>query len=164
MKPNKDSLEVDRQNMEVERSLLPKKVFIWGEKLAEARAAAKRAKNKLKLTFADIAAEVRLKPDAYCIQGRPTEQITEDCVLRSPAYKKVQEELIQAELEVDILEEYMEALKDKSFAIKDLTELHGQQYWSRALPQGGGEDVMRETARRVKDPIPKERNRGERTR
>ena len=133
----KDSLNIDKENLDLERSELPRKIFVWGEKLAKARAEAKRVKNVLKLKAAEIGRKARQNPLSYFQDGKaPSKDAVEEVVLLDGEYQKLQETLIETEEEQETLEMYLEALKDKAFGCMNLTELHGQQYWFRNLPNG----------------------------
>ena len=156
IQPNKDLLAIDRNNLELECEKQPQLAFEWGEQLAAASRRAKEARNSLKLAEAQIATEVRTRPGDYGL-FKVTEDSVKQAVLLQSEYQQIQKELVIAEYEEDLLQQFCYAWSDRKKELENMVQLHGQMYFSRVqtTPREAAPArmrTMRDAAEQVRPP------------
>lgn len=141
-KPDPDLLTIRRNNLDRDCQGHPKLAFEWGENLAGAIKRVKELKNQLKVIAAEIERRVRLQPNKFLLD-RVTEKALETITFLDKDYQEVQERLVEAEYEENILQAFVYALMDRKESLKSMTALHGQQYWSKPLQSSKEEQAVR---------------------
>jgi predicted HTH domain antitoxin len=123
-------LDVNLNKLEEENQAQPRRIYEYGMKLAQAKREVKRLKAKLKVTDAEIAREARKLPEKYGM-FKVTDETVKEAVLSSNLHKIMEQQLIDAEYEEEILKVAVDALVDKRDSMSDLAKLHGQLYWCK---------------------------------
>jgi hypothetical protein len=136
-------LEIHENKLEKDAATQPQLLFKWGKERALARKNAKVAKNNLKLVEADLGKQVRNSPSEFDVD-KVTETSVKEAILTHKLYQKAHEDQIEAEYEADVLDEFVNALTDKSKEIGVMSQLHGQQYWSKPKLSEGDQQEQRE--------------------
>ena len=157
--PDKAALEIHLNKLEVDCQELPQQIYHWGVELAKASKRVKELKNSLKLNYADTASHIRRNPAAYGLD-KITEGAIDQCVLRDSTYQHIQNQVIEAEYDEDVLEAFVKGgLADKKSELENMVKLHGQMYWSKPVtheqppsPQRR-EETMRQSAKGIKSEV-----------
>lgn len=129
--PEDTDLDINLNSLETDAQSVPGKIYYWGQQLAEAKKAAKVAKNRTKLLFAELDSAVRANPGDYDIV-KITEGAIKSNILQQAVYKEAQLEQIQREYDEDVLDAYVQGLNSLDNQIANLTKLHGQMYWQKS--------------------------------
>lgn len=131
----KDLLRVDKNHLEEASGSNPPLIYQWCLELAQARSNLKRAKNKTKLTKAQVGKDVRNNPGGYDII-KVTDNSVEEAIVADTRYVQAQEEEVEAEFDADRLEAFVEALRDRRQAITDDVKLFGMMYFRKSDTSG----------------------------
>jgi anthranilate phosphoribosyltransferase len=149
MKCPENVLEIHLDRLEEECQSLPKLLFLWGDKLAQAKRDARNAKNYLKLLAANMAKEIRENPKDFGLE-KITEAALEQTVLVQEQYAQALADHSEAEHEEDVLLAFVIALKEKGEQIGNMTKLHGQMYWSKPDTSGLKEEERQQATKASK--------------
>lgn len=128
--PDKKLLEIHENALEKDCTDHPRKVFLWGQELARIRKETKLAKHNLKLMSAQLNRDIRQNPIHFGLE-KTTEAAIEATIIGEATYQAAQTDLIDAEYEEEVLEAFVEALRDYKDELRNMVLLHGQQYWSK---------------------------------
>lgn len=150
--PNDDLLAIRQDHLDEDAAGHPRLMFLWGKAFAVAKMKAKQAKNAHKVLEAELDRDIRLCPADYRIE-KLTEAAVKACIYTHPSYARTWNELVEAEYEEDILDQFIKALHTRGEQIGNEVKLHGQQYWSKPpVTQGTRQAVMDQAAAAIIDP------------
>lgn len=151
--PSEQTLRIRKNFLDEEASQQPQLMFLWGTELALAREKVQSCKNRLKLRGAEVTLQARSRPQAFGFE-KMTDSVAESLVLTDVAYQEIQEELLQAEKDEGVLDAFVKALVDRKSEIQNLTQLHGQQFWSKVTVN---KEAMTEADESLNKSMPKKR-------
>ena len=123
----------------------------WGFEKAKAIRKVKDLKRLLKLRNAEIGREVRNNPGEFGLD-RGTDKAIEEISLLDADYQNLQDQVIQAEYEEDLLSAFVESIRDRKDQLRNEVLLFGQMYFSKpntSLSEPANRVVQAETARRA---------------
>lgn len=143
--PTRNLLDIHKDRLEDDAAENPKLMWDWGSELAEAKATASTAENKLKLEYARLEMQVRSDP-VGCGLEKITDASVKAWVLMQVEYTNQQEMLVQAEYDRDRLQAFVNAVHERGEQIGTMSKLHGQQYWSKPRTEYTQTDQSREAA------------------
>lgn len=118
-----------------------------GERLADARHDAAKAKVRLKVTTAELSLAVRGDPEKYDLPKRPTNDAVEATVLTLPEWEKANAVVLAAEHLVDVLSAECSAVVDRRRALQGLTDLAGLNYFNLEPRSRAGRELHQEAAK-----------------
>lgn len=128
--PEKDDfLYIDRNILDRETELQPKKMAKYSRDLAEAKQDVLEAKAKLELIAAELDPKIRRNPDKYGVETVTEPQVAK-AIVRNKEYQKAQTELFELQREEADLKAIVNTLDHRKQAISDMVKLHLAGYWS----------------------------------
>ena len=155
--PTKEDLEIQLNHLETDCANQPKLVFEWATERAKALKKVKDLKRRIKVknehlkyVEAKVSIDARNDPIAFGLPKATDESIKAVVLIssaRMTALEEVQileEELVEAEHEEDMLGALMDAIQDRKDELRNEVLLHGQQYWSK-VDTSGDQQMGRET-------------------
>lgn len=129
-KPNKDLLKINLNRLEEECAGQSQLMAEWGEILADAKRKSKDLRKALKLLTAQISLNVRRDPAEFGL-ARATDDSVKEVVTTQDEVQNLQDQVIQAEYEEEILDSFVWSIVDRKAQLENLVKLHGQMYWSK---------------------------------
>lgn len=96
---------------------------------AQARKAVDDAKARLDVVQAELDLDIRSNPEKHGLT-KVTESAIKNAILLTQEYKDAQEELHQAQYEMNMAQGATRAIYAKKDALENLVRLHGQQYFA----------------------------------
>jgi septal ring factor EnvC (AmiA/AmiB activator) len=124
-------LAIDLNRLEEECERNPKLAIEWGQELAKANANLADAEKKVKRIGAELTLAIRRDPESYMKGVKATDETVKAGVLSHPDYQAAEQEVIAAQYEVDMMKAMVYAIADRKTELENITQLHGQQYWSK---------------------------------
>lgn len=121
---------IDESALDVEWLGQPTLMMRYSRALAKAEKEVSRLKEKIKVTAAVLDKDIRSNPGQYKIDVKLTEAVVNNAIIIQDEYQELQEELIDAQYEVNMLKGAVESIKERKDALQDLVRLHGQQYFA----------------------------------
>jgi hypothetical protein len=152
-KKQRSELDIDLQHLEDECKGHSRRVIYWGIKFAKAKRVVRRLKNKIKARRAEIAREIRRRPRNFQVD-RATEGVIEDVCYSHQDYRMLQNDLVRAEYEQDVLEAMMKALYERGQDLGHEVKLFLGMYWSKpdtSAKNPGAKRAMEEAGKLVED-------------
>ena len=141
-------VKIDSNALEVElekQAMLAKK---WGDLFTEAKYIADEKDQKLKLIDSDLDIAIRANPEAFLKEGergiKITESVIKSLIQRNEEHLKAERELIEVKRDKGVLENAVNAIEHRRSALKYLSELWIQGYWSTDMhvPKLGMDNVL----------------------
>ena len=130
-----DLLEVRLEHLEEDCAGQSQLMREWGFHKAKAIRAVKDLKKELKLKAAHVGRDVRTNPAEFGLE-KATEKAVEEVCLLDADYQDLQDQLIQAEYEEDLLGAFVDAIKDRRDQLRNEVILFGQMYFSKPDTSG----------------------------
>lgn len=141
---NSSILNIELTRLDEEWLKQPKLYYEAAEQLANKRFEMETLKNNLAAAEADLEdvqakvdLAIRSNPSKYLGEIKVTEASIKNAVLLDPEYKKTKQicdnlnqELLKAKYEAELLAAIVEALNHKKSALENLVKLHSQNYFS----------------------------------
>lgn len=122
-------LFIDADALDLEWLGQPLLMLKYTEASAAARREVDRKKEELSLTRAELGRKIRKDPDVYGI-AKVTNDAVEVLVLTDKKYKKIQDELIDAQYEQTMMQGAVQAVDQRKQALESMTKLLGLQYFA----------------------------------
>lgn len=141
-------LFIDKYNLDVECIDQPRRFKNYGDLWAEAIADRDRAKQKVKVTRADIERMVRKDPLSFGVE-KITEASVSSTVELHEDVQRAEISFIEAAREVNLLSIAKEAFQDRREEIRNLVGLFQSSYW--AMPKIKSEEMPPSTSLRPRN-------------
>jgi len=122
----KDST-IDKYRLDDEASVNANHIAFYGEKLAKIKTEVDYAKRRVAKVYGEVDLKYRRNPPADL---KVTEKVMESLVVTDKRVEEAEQAYIEAKAELNILEVAMEAFRDKSKDIGNLTTLWSGGYFS----------------------------------
>lgn len=124
-------LFIDESALDVEWLGQPMLMVKYSRELASAEREVARLKEKISVEQAKLDKEIRTNPEKYGLYDiKITEAVVTNAIVTNKEFRKLKDELIDANYEVGMLKGAVDAVKQRKDALQDLVKLHGQQYFA----------------------------------
>ena len=141
-------LHIDPDQLDVEAAMQGEIFFKWAERAVKARKVVDRAKLKMEVIASELASRIRKKPEKYKLE-KVTETSVKATVETQEKYKDAQEEHLDAREDQLLLDKAVLAIEQKDRSLKQLIQLHGQEYFAGpSSPRSLTDAYMEETKKR----------------
>lgn len=124
-------LEFDKFNLDVEWDDQPKLFKEWADKYAAATRDLAFAENNLKVEMAALAQDIRMRPQSYGIDGKPTVDAVKEAVVLSPRYQAAYKAQVEAQYVADQLRNMKDALYQRKEALQETWKMFAAEYFAR---------------------------------
>jgi len=122
-------VSIDPDQLDTEWLEQPRLMLAYTKHEARCRRQYDTAKANLNVVEAEIDGDVRSNPDRYGIP-KVTETAVKNAVIMSKEYKEAQEELREAEYELNMASAAVRSMYGKKDALENLVRLYGQNYFA----------------------------------
>jgi len=136
-------LSIDKHNLDTEWVNHPTNVLHYSEQAIEAE----RVLARLELKKDAIVAT--LDEDARRSDERMTENKVKNYIIRQPGYQAVEEEIIEAKYELNMLKAVVKALDSKRKGLEKIVDLYITNYFSEPRSPIGAELVQEQLATKL---------------
>jgi hypothetical protein len=128
----KDQVKLDKNCLDDNAIEQPTLYAEWSEKWAKAVLIRDKAKERVSTIIAEASTDIRNHPEQYSWENdkAPTESFINSQIPIHPEVKKSQEELIEAQYQVNLLSSAKETLGQRNDALAALTRLYTGGYFS----------------------------------
>ena len=116
-------LNIDKYSLDLEWEKQAQLYMKWSERYAEAVRNRDRAKEKLELVRAAIDEDIRLNPEKYGFDKKPTESAISAMIIKSDKYIEANRVFIESTKEMNVLAGAKEAMAHKKKALESITQL-----------------------------------------
>lgn len=138
-------VDIDEHALDREWVSQPRNVLRYTTKLANAKHEVATAKARLDVIEAELDQRIRANPEAFGIQGKPTENMIERRVVLAKDYQACLDRLNTAQHRVDLLTGVVKALEHKKDGLESLVYLQGRAYYAEPtasyLPPAAREEM-----------------------
>jgi hypothetical protein len=124
-----EDMKIDEQSLDIEWLEQPGLMFRYTKYAADIRLRADKAKENLDLVKADIDKDIRTNPEKYDIE-KITETVVLNTIIGNVRYRKANEELSNAQYELNIANGAIRAIEARKDALENLGRLLGLQYFA----------------------------------
>jgi len=150
-------LAIDPYNLEEECVGQPSLYAEVGELATESRSAAKKAKDTLDFTRADLSFKIRKEPAKYGVE-KVTEASIESAIIIQQEYQKAAAAVIETQRVADAFGVLQDSVGQRKSMLKDLVSLFIYNYYMSRAEMGGEKRQVNEVEGEVtKDAIMKKR-------
>lgn len=133
MKKRKKSIfHIDENRLDQEVGRNPGLVRKYTEIKAEATKKRDDLRRASLLLEAQLKLRMRKRPGKFDLPNNPPMELVKAAILTNVKYQKMQQELAEAEYELDLADSAVKSLDDKSKRLRDLKELHLTNYRTEA--------------------------------
>jgi len=129
-------LVINPNNLEDECVGQPSLFAEVGEMATEARSAAKKAKDSMDFTRADLSFKIRKDPAKYGVE-KVTEASVESAIIIQQEYQKAAAEVIETQKAADAFGVLQDSVAQRKSMIKDLVSLFIYNYYMSRAEMGG---------------------------
>lgn len=134
-------VSIDESALDVEWLEQPKLMLKYTRHEADCKKKLQEAKTAVDLIQADLDKEIRTDPDAFELP-KVTETAISNAIKTHTDFKKAQQDVHEAQYEVDIAIAAVRSIYGKKEALENLVRLHGQQYFAGpSVPRNLGEET-----------------------
>lgn len=124
-----NDLYIDETSLDVEWLEQPQLMLKYTREMASTRRERDRLKEKLSVTRAQIAKDIRSDPDKYEMP-KVTESAIQEEILMQPKYQVAVDDINDAEFEYQMALGAVQAVEQRKSALENLIKLHGLQYFA----------------------------------
>lgn len=122
-------IKIDETSLDLEWLDQPVKMLQITTAQAEAQRDMEKIQDRLELIKAELDKEIRTDPDKFGIT-KITEGAIQAAILSMKIYKEINEQLIQARFENNVLKGAVKSFEQRRDALENLVRLHGSQYFA----------------------------------
>jgi hypothetical protein len=141
-------VQIDELNLDRECIRLPSDYLKFANKYTEAKRELEEAKNRLKVTEADIAKQVRDTPGKFGLE-KATEGAIKEAVLTHKDYRNAVADVNDRSYDADMVGNVVSALEHKKRSVTLLVELHGLGYFAEPKISERGRNAVDTMSKRA---------------
>jgi hypothetical protein len=123
--------QIDIYNLHIEDQKQPSLVEKWCSRHAEAKKKKRELERQVEIVFAQKALQIRLDPEEFNLDKKPTETAIKLLVHIDEDYCKIFDDYLQAKYEVDVMDTAVKTIYDKRLSIDGEIKLYLNNYYSR---------------------------------
>lgn len=123
-------LRIDEDALDLEWLEQPDLMRKYTRLEADAKEAMHRAEDELALVEADLDKQIRVDPEAFDVTVKVTEKVVASVILEQPEYQVAKKKVSETRHEANVLRGVVESVRHRKFALENLVQLHGQNYFA----------------------------------